>query len=70
MDKDEFNRIWAKEQEVVLTLPPARCNPLFEPAAPLLLEGRSSAASQIVKGLVAAIEKKEAGAIDMDEDNE
>ena len=66
-------RQWAEEQDganMVLTLPPARllsvagaveCNPVFEPAA---------SASQIVKGLVAAIEAKEAGAIDMDEDNE
>ena len=72
-DENEFNREWAEEQDganVVLTLPPARllsvagaveCNPVFEPAA---------SASQIVKGLVAAIEAKEAGAIDMDEDNE
>ena len=62
--------MWAEEQEGVSTLPNARCNPLFEPAAPLQLEARSSAASQIVRGMVAAIEKKEAGAIDMDEDNE
>ena len=78
-----------KQDGVVLTLPPAAgagepatvgCNPLYEPsAAPpqLLLEAGASAAplfQQSVKGLVAAIEAKEAGAIakdvDVDEDKE
>ena len=55
------------------------CSPLFDPAAPLLLEAGPSAAPLLrdmpplgmgVKGRVAAIEKKKDGVIPMDEDNE